>query len=96
MKLKFTKSSTKNKVFIKVWKNYNTTSSKHRQVLDKLSKKEFTVKHTADETLIYIHTKSLKDFENKLEDIVSKLSKTIKEQNTSFYIPLKLLVYQKK
>ena len=91
MKLKFTKSSTKNKVFIKIWKNYNTTSSKHRQVLDKLSKKEITLKSQQDEVFVYINSKNLKDFENKLEDIVSKLSKTIKEQNTNFNLQLKLL-----
>jgi len=59
--------------------------------LDKLSKKEITLKSQQDEVFVYINSKNLKDFENKLEDIVSKLSKTIKEQNTNFNLQLKLL-----
>ena len=98
MKIRFTPTETKNKVFIKIQDKYNTRKEEIKNKLDsiKLEKKfkiveETTLKNWKPTTNIFLVVKNLKTFEKNIEDIVIELSKAIKQKDAKFSLSCKNL-----
>ncbi len=98
MNLKISKSELKNKIFIKIWNDVNTTK-KH------IIKKMFSIKTNSKfkifeesviqnwkiDTNLFVIIKDYKNFERNLEEIVIELSKIIKKLKSKFSMSLKHL-----
>jgi len=98
MKIKFTPTETKNKIFIKIWEKANT---RKKEIVEKINsfkiQKDFEVieeniiENWKTITNLFLIVKNFKKFEENIEDIVINLSKKIKQHNKKFSLSLKNL-----
>ena len=98
MKVKFTPTEAKNKIFIKIQENYNTRKEEIKTKLDSIkAEKWFKIVEESHLTNwktitnIFVVVKNQKIFEEQLEDIIAQLIKIIKSKNAKFSLSCKNL-----
>ena len=90
MKVKFTPTETKNKIFIKIQENYNTRKEEIKTKLDSIKPEnwfkiieESHLTNWKTTTNIFVVVKNQKAFEEQLENLIAQLIKIIKSKNAN-------------